>query len=528
MDKGEMDTNQSESDPKKIISENKSADLEKEDFQFRKPQPPGRRTSCHKCPEKFGTPILESYFETQEKLAEHVKSVHLIDANRDEKDNYQSDPKRIKLENESADVKLEDSQKWTQHNLSCHKCPEGFGTSEEIIHHWSEAHGLHPANCTVCNDHFPTVIEMWDHKVAIHGIPCELCDSLFETEEKLTDHVKSVHLNILEENGEQNFNDAKDHQDVKPAEYIKDNTGADLDLPTNNKSGLETIPPNSQSQIVNTNCNAHSPTIKDMWDEKVSIHGIPCELCESFFKTEEKLTEHVKLVHLNETNLEENGEQNFNDAKDHQDVKPTVYSECTTRMAPNLPTNSKNGLENVNTNSKAPVSADPSLTFTCHLCPENFQTVLQLKGHWSVAHNLPKLVHCGVCAKLFTCRKLKYEHKIAAHGITCEICSKNFKTKKGLGDHAKEVHGVKQNCCTVCGLGFTKELKLKKHVFDSHSNVPGAIQRCNTCRFYCLTEEEMTKHKGIHVSTKCSVCEMVFPSNGAALRHLRTKHPVLL
>jgi len=357
------------------------------------------------------------------------------------KDNYQnqSEPKRIKLEDYSADVELEDSQKWqpqsSVHNFSCHKCPEGFATSEEIVHHWTEKHGLHPANCSVCNANFPTSTEMWDHKVAIHGIPCELCENFFETEEKLMDHVKSVHLkneSDMEENERGNFKDAEDHQDIKPTEYFDDGTGIGiaLSLSTNSKIELETKPPNSEFQSVNMK-------------------------------------------------------------------------------------------------SEVPSSNDPS--FTCHLCPEVFQTMPQIKHHWFEKHDL-KPAHCIFCKKPFPSARLMGVHKKEVHGITCEICHKVFRKQIGLEDHIKQVHGlVKQNCCTICGLVFTRELDLKKHVVESHSDVPGSIKRCDVCQYTCLTEEDLIKHKGKHMASTCPVCGIVLESRGAAKRHRQeTKHQALL
>jgi len=250
-------------------------------------------------------------------------------------------------------------------------------------------------------------------------------------------------------------------------------------------------------------CDALFPTISDMFDHKVEIHGIPCALCESesYFETLGKLREHVKVVHLIVSDLEKNGEGEGNE-DDATDV-------CR-----------------------------------CQLCPKTFKdketVVSEIKHHWRKTHGVNPIL-CGYCdlppLGPFVLKR-KDEIKIAMDGgVTCDSCAQIILPRPELEDHLTEVEArrlLKHSFCIACCKIFPEDTvacleiwRKKKAVDYNYPSIPfkEPIRQCKKCTFYCSTEEIMTKHMELeHGPRVCSICGKVSANKALAKYHRLSVH----
>ncbi|XP_030033852.2 oocyte zinc finger protein XlCOF6 isoform X15 [Manduca sexta] len=143
----------------------------------------------------------------------------------------------------------------------------------------------------------------------------------------------------------------------------------------------------------------------------------------------------------------------------------------------------------------------PCWPFACIYCGERFLSWEQKRKHLVDTHDCPETTYtCPECMKIFTARKLFYNHYKLTHtddSFICTCCGLKFESKKRLEDHRLGHTGEKHFKCPVCAKSFMRNKSLTQHMWI-HSE---------TKRFVCLLCEKQFAQK---VSLKC---------------HMRSHHP---
>ena len=108
----------------------------------------------------------------------------------------------------------------------------------------------------------------------------------------------------------------------------------------------------------------------------------------------------------------------------------------------------------------------------------------------------------------------------------CDQCDKSYSTKRLLASHKQSVH---ENCkdfeCKPCGKQFGSYDKLKKHEWQSHSQMT-----CEICGKQAANPNLMRKHKiFVHNETNgvlfCEKCpKSAFFTQSKFEKHMEDKH----
>ena len=80
--------------------------------------------------------------------------------------------------------------------------------------------------------------------------------------------------------------------------------------------------------------------------------------------------------------------------------------------------------------------------------------------------------HCELCDKGFNL-SVRYKDHMRKHEgkyYKCDICGKKIGSKEGFGYHMNEHTNNFKNRCELCGKGFNRPWKLKKHMENMHKS----------------------------------------------------------
>ncbi|XP_054168241.1 zinc finger protein 816-like [Oppia nitens] len=107
---------------------------------------------------------------------------------------------------------------------------------------------------------------------------------------------------------------------------------------------------------------------------------------------------------------------------------------------------------------------------------------------------------CPLCQKLYICRQLK-EH-INSHinetPYECLKCEKKFSNLVYLRNHEKTHTYIKDKICEICGVGFTLNKLLKRHL-KTHDNSRERTFGCEKCGLQFFSRSEMISHMKRHL-----------------------------
>ncbi|XP_068216410.1 zinc finger protein 665-like isoform X2 [Palaemon carinicauda] len=157
----------------------------------------------------------------------------------------------------------------------------------------------------------------------------------------------------------------------------------------------------------------------------------------------------------------------------------------------------------------------------CNLCGRCFKRKGELRSHM-VTHTGEKRWKCEVCGNLFTERHSLKTHMRLHTGekpYKCSVCEKTFSRKSSYNSHSRMHTGVKPHKCFVCGKKFAH-----RSVMVCHSR-KHMIRECVMCGMNFMKESELTSHvREQHQDDwphRCNICGLLFTSNAKVRKHMR-------
>lgn len=167
---------------------------------------------------------------------------------------------------------------------------------------------------------------------------------------------------------------------------------------------------------------------------------------------------------------------------------------------------------------------------SCKQCPLVFSSLNFLKLHMRRKHNALKedfRLKCRICNLSYDKieslkRHVRRKHDSKSH---CNVCNKQFDTKESYLNHC---HGKHIQECTICGLIFASQGGLAKHLRCTHKIESPKVVFCSICNEGFHDKRQLKPHlMRVHlkVSYTCNFCKKVFKAKESYRRHIIFKHP---
>ncbi|XP_063370448.1 PR domain zinc finger protein 5-like [Cydia amplana] len=167
---------------------------------------------------------------------------------------------------------------------------------------------------------------------------------------------------------------------------------------------------------------------------------------------------------------------------------------------------------------------------SCNECPLVFSSLNFLKLHMRRKHNALKedfRLKCMICNLSYDKIESLKRHVRRKHdgGARCEVCNKQFDTREQYLNHS-HVKVIKE--CPICGLIFSSQGGLGKHLRCTHKIDTPKTVFCNVCNEGFHDKRQLKPHLlkvHLNVSYTCRFCMKVFKAKESYRRHILFKHP---
>ncbi|CAH0714347.1 unnamed protein product, partial [Brenthis ino] len=245
-------------------------------------------------------------------------------------------------------------------------------------------------------------------------------------------------------------------------------------------------------------CKQSYTTPQELQEHKARCHGeesLICNCCSKIFTNEKQLKQHVTK---------------HTERKTVEDV-----IENSSKNIGNLETNHKVSNEQKEKDLNAKKSKNIKKMETrllCGLCENIYESLDSLLEHLD-SHKKNSDNTCRVCAQTFTNWTQLFSHRLQhlpTKQKACHICFKGFRSHVYLEHHYNKIHCNNEKAmvnCLTCNKSYNTPIKLRKHVWRSHSNKTFICDFCS--RTYCQ-KDQLRKHIKGHMgreSLECDQCD---------------------
>ncbi|KAG8179036.1 hypothetical protein JTE90_016046 [Oedothorax gibbosus] len=347
--------------------------------------------------------------------------------------------------------------------------------------------------CFECNVKFENDVELEKHRLCHRKTyQCIKCQISFETEVEIQEHVKT---HVLQEGIHHVCHICKKVFD-SPAKL-------QCHLIEHTYEGSSSY----RCYLCNASFTSSHLIQQHMLEHRLDARPYDCEHCPQKFFFRAELDNHA-FIHLVST--KDNG------------IFQCV--ECLQTFA---------SAQHFEAHSKTHQSKLTNDTFKCSICPEVFNSSVDMQQHHFRAHSDSDLSDgkksfpCTECDKVFPCiSNLQGHLRIHAQGskFTCPKCNKDFALSKNLNIHMRSHNGIKPYKCHFCDKGFSRKENRKAHLKSHTGQKPFMCPHCGkTFSRKCHVKE----HMRIHITSTthpCEMCTETFPSIAELKRHLVETH----
>nr|CAI5857397.1 unnamed protein product [Callosobruchus analis] len=460
----------------------------------------------------------------------------------------------------------------------CALCDRKFENKKSLLRHLLTSHrsvieAAKKLRCKSCNNEVDNIQR---HLETIHnhkGNLCPICSKTFSESGMVIDHFKMSHLQVMAKLTcavcklvYANMEGLLAHYQGKHKRENKQNSANEREI-AEGKSGssinARNIPKKNEetrTDKVCTICENKFDTEEFLWQHYLAVHHPyitqsktwKCSKCRTIFIAEKEMQNHLKAQHKVEGSFCPFCHKGFMTKVEVSKHLNSLHIEVTTKLS-------------------------------CSLCKLDFLNQADLISHCASKHSNtskkvitsnkeePRLWRCKNCVTSFAVteddlkKHLETNHRL--EGNWCSLCGKEFSTVIETTDHLTKVHveSITKPTCLICQLECTSCDDLMAHYHDKHEElahksksvtVPcnfcdtkfkskvcmakhcrikhpqifkeSKVWQCQICQSgFVETEEIIQKHMGSKHKVKgneCSICKIVFATDDAAIRHLKSSH----
>ncbi|MEE6461673.1 hypothetical protein FKM82_001367 [Ascaphus truei] len=243
------------------------------------------------------------------------------------------------------------------------------------------------------------------------------------------------------------------------------------------------------------------PGEKDYFNYKED-HG--CPNCESSFRSQEILAEHLQALHQKPSEEKEFKCRNCGKKFPVKQALQRHVLQCT---------------ENIS-------SGDTSGSYQCSVCNTSFGSALSFEQHKEACRGDARFIcKADSCGKRFRSKDTLKKHKENVHTgnskkkLMCSICNKKCSSSINLQEHRK-VHEIYE--CQDCDKKFISANQLRRHMITHSEKRPYTCEVC--CKSFKRLDQ-VTAHKIIHREDKpyqCKLCGKGFAHRNVYKNHKKT------
>lgn len=169
--------------------------------------------------------------------------------------------------------------------------------------------------------------------------------------------------------------------------------------------------------------------------------------------------------------------------------------------------------------------------YKCPFCTYNSPVKGSIKNH-VIRHEKNFPFVCPTCQKGFVCNAIFIEHLDSHTGIKrfqCTFCDKRFLFKRYLHDHIKLNHEREDKGyrCDICEKVFSFKNSFRRHLNAVHRIGRQRWRVCEICNKILANAYGLKMHLRLHTGEKpfiCEKCGMKYTRNLYLQRHIKLKH----
>lgn len=418
---------------------------------------------CKKC---------RSTFDTPEVLNMHVARIHVFDC---EKCGLQFDSTELlsrhfvsthifkcsscSEEFETADVCAKHSH--AQHNIMCPTCKKTFATPLALLVHAK----THVYRCHECKGRFDSRLELNRHRTSTHPtlIKCEICPALFKSGEDLAEHGLQHH-------------------------------SADQMAPTSSND--------RQMKYLCPNCAEEYDSLVNLTLHISNAHFLRCKMCPGLrFTSLHEFSEHTAQAHPVVEAKSSNDDNNCPDCSKPFETPAMLvvhftaahFLECAVCPSALFPSEQALDEHVKSLHLSETESSNPIVKYSCPTCSTSYDSAIDLAHHVLRAHFL----RCTQCSGLrFSTLQELSEHTVQTH-MPVLISSTGTQTEPE--NFLAEKLGLDKYCTDTSDESFqstTSQQPPLNHNLQQYESkmVQTAEYRCDNCVAVFEDEEELEVH----------------------------------
>uniref|UniRef100_A0A3B4B7M7 C2H2-type domain-containing protein n=1 Tax=Periophthalmus magnuspinnatus TaxID=409849 RepID=A0A3B4B7M7_9GOBI len=172
---------------------------------------------------------------------------------------------------------------------------------------------------------------------------------------------------------------------------------------------------------------------------------------------------------------------------------------------------------------------DKNKPVVCSVCGRRFDSEPALKIH-SYMHSDTHEYLCKFCNAGFRTKVDKLTHELIhlknKDPYQCPECDLSFPTFRQRAAHRIE-HKKDKYKCEICGIGFSEEQHLLRHIAVHSGERPF---KCFVCDMGFKQESHLKSHMRLHTGERpysCKLCHKSFNHNVSLKSHVQRYHPEL-